>query len=503
MPTAPQLREDQREYAWRRSQERAGAAFVGFPHPEHDTRSFPCSRCGTGIVRGALVRGELNEYEPGWPLGAAFAIGCAVAALIWWTFGWGPIAAVVGLIAASAAMLGPLRRYWQTRIENQKLASFDLPLQSNTELRNAGLILAGALMAAALVWTIYSSLGWPPFVISIVALIAAAVIANALVARATRLRERASVTKTSAGDAEYEFRGVQNRIVDSYLDARRLASDSATEDKRFGLLLKEAAKPHAASQFKAARAFARGSFEQANRLRAAEFYERVADHKVLAGKALWELGELYELDSKDRDLAKAQHAYERMKAFFHARGDVAGTTVAERHLGDIQRLGPQGAGPVSTREWNQQFARTKALVYVSVAFAALLTIAVVAYQFPPIKESDTVGNASDALAAGDLDGALAAARGAARRDGTSDAFLTYGAALAAAGRPADAAKAYDQVLQQQPDDETARLARATARRAAGNLTGAADDYRALLARQADSVMYQALLDEVEHQMGKR
>ena len=500
-PVEPWLREAQREYAWRTAQERSGAAFVNWPQPERDGSARPCPRCGTPLVQGALIKGEYNERQPGWPFAAALAIGLAIGALLWRLFAWGPIAGAVGAITATTSMIGPLRRFHHRSVENRKLQSLNHPPEPNTELRQAARVLLGALLVTATATVIYAYLGWWPFVIAIAAVLTAAVVSEWLVERARRGLQGVAASRTRAGSAEFEFRGLQNRIVDAFLDAHPLASSTAFDRARWPRLL-EAAKHDPAAQFRAARDWARGTYVAPDRVKAEELYERLAQHAAIGGKALWELGELFDPDSKEPDLAKARSAYERMKAFYQSQGVAQGVAVAERHLSDI-RTDAQRHPMADAETWNDRFTRIRTRVYTSTAIAAVIAIGVVASAFPPIKESDTVGNASDALASGDVEAAVAAAQGAVRRDGTPDAYLTYGAALAAAGRPADAADAYNEVIEQNPTDETARLARATARRAAGNLAGAAEDYRALLQQQPDSPIYQALLDDVEREVKKR
>lgn len=141
-----------------------------------------------------------------------------------------------------------------------------------------------------------------------------------------------------------------------------------------------------------------------------------------------------------------------------------------------------------------------ALTAIAIAVATVVVVSVVMKHRAEELANGTTAHASDALAAGNVDAAIDAARTATRRAGDAQSFEVYGAALAAGGRFKEAAQAYAEVIRLKPDDPTAYLGRAEARRAVGDLKEAIEDYRAIVNLQPESPLYREQLSDAEREL---
>jgi tetratricopeptide (TPR) repeat protein len=142
---------------------------------------------------------------------------------------------------------------------------------------------------------------------------------------------------------------------------------------------------------------------------------------------------------------------------------------------------------------------------VAGTLAVVLVLGVVVFLHKRADElaQGTSEHASDALASGNVNAAIEAARTATRQNGDATSFETYAAALAAGHRHKEAAKAYSEVIRLKPNDAAAYLGRAEARRAAGDLKDAIEDYRALVTLEPDSPLYRQLLADAERELAGR
>lgn len=152
------------------------------------------------------------------------------------------------------------------------------------------------------------------------------------------------------------------------------------------------------------------------------------------------------------------------------------------------------------------FARTRlvhVLIAAAVAVVAVPGVNVLLNNRVEKPFGGTSEHAAEALAAGNVGAAIAAARTATRQVGDAQSFETYGAALDAGHRFKDAAKAYTEVIRLNPNDVAAYLGRAEARRAAGDLKGAIEDYRAIVNLEPDSPLYRQKLESAEGKLSAR
>jgi hypothetical protein len=175
MQTAPQLRAEQAELAWRRRQSETGSAFVNWTTPESDTRSFPCRRCGTRIEHGKLVEGAYAEGVSGALCLELPAIGAVTAWLVGWILGWGVAAAAIAAVVAIATSAGTLFHLHHAALENRQLRTRGLePIPLG--IRRLILQVSGLLSVVIVGTVIYRSLGAlslvAAFVVTVVALIA-------------------------------------------------------------------------------------------------------------------------------------------------------------------------------------------------------------------------------------------------------------------------------------------------------------------------------------------
>lgn len=150
-------------------------------------------------------------------------------------------------------------------------------------------------------------------------------------------------------------------------------------------------------------------------------------------------------------------------------------------------------------------------ILITTVFASLLLGGVYAYRQrlgppdPPTPDQRRylLNQLSEAIGKGNIKDAIQAASESARRHRDADSYRTYAETLAAGHRFAEAVRAYGQALQQNPDDISARLGRATARWITGDKAGSIEDYRALTKIEPDNPIYEEQLRDVEGELATR
>jgi hypothetical protein len=197
METAPPLQADQAELSWRKAQTKAGAAFVNWPHPEDDTRSFPCRRCATPIQRGKLVEGVYDERIPRWLYLELPAIAIAVGGLIGWALDAGFVLSAVAGVLAMAASARALFQLHHGVIENRRLRERQLepmPLGIRSLALRASVLLAAAVF--------YRALGWSAVIAAAVAIVVASVSIEARADRRRREGSRSAIAEHNRREVE-------------------------------------------------------------------------------------------------------------------------------------------------------------------------------------------------------------------------------------------------------------------------------------------------------------
>jgi hypothetical protein len=171
MEATPALQADQAEWASRTRQQESGVAFVDWPTPETDTRSFGCSRCGTAIERGALVRGLYDEKIPGWLFVEAPLVAIGVGYLVGWLLEWGEIWGIIAGVVALAVSGKTFFSLHHDLIENRKLADKGLPRHQQSVVPAATLI-ASLIVVPCIATLLYRNMGWVAMSVAVVVMIA-------------------------------------------------------------------------------------------------------------------------------------------------------------------------------------------------------------------------------------------------------------------------------------------------------------------------------------------
>jgi len=194
METAAELEADQAELAWRTGQKASGAAFVNWPAPESDARTFPCRRCGTAIQRGALVKGTYNETIPRWLVVEVPVVAAATAYLIGWIFGWGPVAGIIAGAIACAASAKIFFDLHHGLTENHKLAQRGLP-PTGFGLSGGVKFIVSLLVVLGVAAGLYQSMGWFAVVIAVMVAIVVLVIISAIIGKRRDEAKKASIAE--------------------------------------------------------------------------------------------------------------------------------------------------------------------------------------------------------------------------------------------------------------------------------------------------------------------
>jgi hypothetical protein len=190
METTRQLQADQAELAWRNKHKKAGTVFIGWSEPESDTRSFPCSNCGTRIESGALIKGVYDETVPSWLFLAVPLVAAAFGYLIGWVFDWGIIAALIAGFIACIVSGKLLFILYHGMVENRMriergLAPMPIGLGGTVKF------ITGLLAVLGIATAICQGVGGLALVVTIASLIAVFVIGSAFTGVITKKRSEA------------------------------------------------------------------------------------------------------------------------------------------------------------------------------------------------------------------------------------------------------------------------------------------------------------------------